>query len=60
MSMWTSDEESISLSKFKDNIESLNIDDIQGVTCISKIERENAMKHNFNLKCDVFSNTIYL
>ena len=41
-----------------DDIESLNIDDVLSV--ILKIERENAMKANFNLKSYVFSNTIYL
>ena len=44
--------------KFKDDIESLNTDDVLSV--ILKIERESAMKSNFNLKCDVFSNTFYL
>ena len=48
--------EHVSLSKFKDDIENLNTDDILSV--ILKIERENAMKPNFNLKLDVFSNTL--
>ena len=58
--MWSSDgdREQISQSKFKDDIERLNTDDVLSV--ILKIERENAMKPNFNLKFDVFSNTFYL
>ena len=52
--MWSSDGASI----FRDDIESLNTDDVLGV--ILKIERENAMEPNFNLKFDVFSNTFYL
>ena len=44
--------------KFKDDIESLNTDDF--LSAIPKIERENVMKPNFNLKFDVFSNTFYL
>ena len=40
--------EHISQSKFKDFIERLNTDDVLSV--ILKIERENAMKPNFNLK----------
>ena len=27
---------------------------------ILNIESENAMKHNFNLKCDIFSKTVFL
>ena len=46
--------EHISQSKFKDDIESLNTDDILSVNL--KIEMENAMKLNFNLK----SNTLIL
>ena len=42
--------------KFKDDIERLNTDDV--LSAILKIERENAMKPTFNLKCDVFSKTI--
>ena len=41
-----------------DDVESLNTDDVLSV--ILKIERESAMKSDFNLKCDVFSNTFYL
>ena len=37
-------------SKFKDVIESRNTD----VLMVFLIQRENAMKTNFNLKCDVF------
>ena len=44
--------------KFKDDIESLITDDVLSV--IPKIEKENAMKPNFNLKFDVVSNTFYL
>ena len=47
-----------SISKLKDDMESLNTNDVLSV--ILKIERENAMKPNFNLKFDVFSNTFYL
>ena len=50
--------EHIFQSKFKDDIESLNTDDVLSV--ILKIYRENAMKPNFNLKFDVSSNTFYL
>ena len=50
--------EHISQSKFKDDIETLNSDDVLSV--ILKIERENDTKPNFNLKFDVFSNTFYL
>ena len=52
--------EHISQSKFKDDIESLNTDDVLSV--ILMIERENGtcIKHNYNLKFDVFSNTFYL
>ena len=50
--------EHISQSKFKDDIERLYTDDFLSV--ILKIERENAIKPNFNLIFDVFSNTFYL
>ena len=42
-------------SKFKDNTgcESLNTDDV--ISDVLKIERENAMKPNFNQICNVFS-----
>ena len=46
--MWSSDWESI----FKDDIESLNTDDVLSVYL--KIEMENAMKPNFHLKFYVF------
>ena len=52
--MWSSDGESI----FLDDIERLNTDDVLGV--FLKIERENAIEPNFNIKFDVFSNTFYL
>ena len=45
--------EHISQSKFKDDIESLNTDDVLSVIL-------KAMKLNFNLKFDAFSNTFYL
>ena len=48
----------ISQSKFKDDIDRLNTDDVLGV--ILKIERENAMEPYFNIKFDVFFNTFYL
>ena len=38
--------------------ESLNNDDV--ISVILKIERENAINPNFNLKYNVFSNTLYL
>ena len=41
-----------------DDIESLNTDDVRSV--ILKKERKKAIKTNFNLKFDVFSNTFYL
>ena len=44
--------EHISQSKFKDDIESLNTDDVLSVNL--KIEMENAMKPNFHLKFYVF------
>ena len=44
--------EHISQSKFKDDIESLNTDDVRSVNL--KIEMENAMKPNFHLKFYVF------
>ena len=44
--MWSSDGESIFLNQIKDDIESLNTDDVLSVL---KRERENAMKPNFNL-----------
>ena len=57
--MWSSDGESIFLNhNLKEDIERLNTDDVLGV--ILKIERENAMEPNFNIKFDVFSNTFYL
>ena len=40
-----------------DNTESLIADDI--VSDVLKIEIENAMKLTFNLKCDVFLNTLH-
>ena len=40
------------------DIESLNTDYVLSI--ILKIESKNAMKPSFYLKCDVFSNTIYL
>ena len=53
--MWPSDGENIFLNqKFKD----LNTDDVLGV--LLKIEKKNALKPNFKLKCSVFSNTIFL
>ena len=45
-------------AKFKDDFESLNTDDVLSV--ILKTDNENAMKLNFNLKFDDFSNTFYL
>ena len=47
--MWSSDgwREHISHSKFKEDIESLNTDDVLSV--ILKIEMENAIKPNFHL-----------
>ena len=44
--------EHISQSKFKDDIENLNTDDVLSVNL--KIEMENAMKPNFHLKFYVF------
>ena len=41
----------------KDDSESLNTDNV--VSDILNIERENTMKPNFNLKCNVDSNTIF-
>ena len=43
---------------FSDDIERLKTDDVLGV--ILKIEKENAMEPNFDLKFDVFSSTFYL
>ena len=40
-----------------DNTESFIADDI--VSDVLKIEIENGMKLTFNLKCDVFSNTVF-
>ena len=40
-----------------DNTESLIADDI--LSDVLKIEIENGMKLTFNLKCDVFSNTLF-
>ena len=50
--------EHISQSKFKDDIESLNTDDVLSVNL--KIKMENAMKPNFHLKFLCLSNTFYL
>ena len=47
-----------SISKLKDDMESLNTNDV--ISVILKIQRENSMKPIFNLKFDVFSNTFYL
>ena len=56
--MKSSDGGSIILNPIQDDIESLNTDDV--LSFFLKIEKENAMKPNFNLKCNVFLNTIYL
>ena len=45
--------EHFSQSKFKDDIESVNTIDV--LSAFPKIEWENAMEPNFNLKCDAFS-----
>ena len=47
-----------SQSKLKEDIENLNTNDFLIVNL--KIKTEKSMKPNFNKKCDVFSNTIYL
>ena len=43
---------------FSDNTSSENLNTHDVLSVYLKIERRNEMKPNFNLKCDVFSNTI--